>query len=175
MSKKKSEHYVNNKELLEALIVYRTKVEKSYLKMYDKDLTKQPKEERAKQWEGKPPISNYLGECFLKIATHLSYKPNFVNYMFRDDMISDGIENCVQYIHNFNPEKSQNPFAYFTQIIHFAFLRRIQREKRQLEIKNKILERSGYSEVFTDDNTIDNGNYSDYNSIKDGIHSKLRY
>jgi DNA-directed RNA polymerase specialized sigma24 family protein len=89
-------------------------------------------------------------------------------------MISDGIENCVQYIHNFNPERSQNPFAYFTQIIHFAFLRRIQREKRQLEIKNKILERSGYSDVFTDDNTVDNGNYSDYNSIKDSIYSKLR-
>ena len=76
--------------------------------------------------------------------------------------------------YNFNPEKSQNPFAYFTQIIHFAFLRRIQREKRQLEIKNKILERSGYSDVFTDDNTVDNGNYSDYNSIKDTVYSKLR-
>ncbi|NBR72622.1 MAG: sigma factor for late transcription, partial [Proteobacteria bacterium] len=72
-------------------------------------------------------------------------------------------------------EKSQNPFAYFTQIIHYAFLRRIQKEKRQLEIKNKILERSEYSEVFADDNTVDIGNYSDYNSIKDGIHSKLRY
>ncbi|NBS94397.1 MAG: sigma factor for late transcription, partial [Betaproteobacteria bacterium] len=92
-----------------------------------------------------------------------------------EDMISDGIENCVQYIHNFDPEKSQNPFAYFTQIIHYAFLRRIQKEKRQLEIKNKILERSEYSEVFTDDNIVDIGNYSDYNSIKDGIHSKLRY
>ena len=92
MPKKKSEHYVNNKELLEALIVYRTKVEKSYLETFGKDLTQQPKEQRAKRWEGKPPITNYLGECFLKIATHLSYKPNFVNYMFRDDMISDGIE-----------------------------------------------------------------------------------
>jgi DNA-directed RNA polymerase specialized sigma24 family protein len=90
-------------------------------------------------------------------------------------MISDGIENCVQYIHNFNPEKSQNPFAYFTQIIHYAFLRRIQREKRQLEIKNKILERTGFDEVFVDDNQIDGGNYSDYNSIKENVHIKLRY
>jgi DNA-directed RNA polymerase specialized sigma24 family protein len=94
--------------------------------------------------------------------------------MFKEDMISDGIENSVQYIHNFDPEKSQNPFAYFTQIIHYAFLRRIQREKKQLEIKNKILERSGFSEVF-DDNGSDGSNYSDYNSIKDNIHSKLRY
>ena len=156
--RKRSEHYVNNKEFLAALIKYR-----------------EDKEIALIQGKPKPPIPRYIGECFLKIANHLSFKPNFVNYMFKEDMISDGIENCVQYIHNFNPEKSQNPFAYFTQIIHYAFLRRIQREKRQLEIKNKILERSGFSEVFADDNTVDGGNYSDYNSIKDGVHSKLRY
>ena len=115
---------LTTKSCLRHMIVYRSKVEASYKKTFNKDLTEQPKQERARQWEGKPLISNYLGECFLKIATHLSYKPNFVNYMFRDDMISDGIENCVQYIHNFDPEKSKNPFAYFTQIIHYAFLRR---------------------------------------------------
>jgi hypothetical protein len=169
MSKKKSEHYVNNKELLEALIVYRTKVEDSYQKKYGIDLTEQPKQERAKRWEGKPQISNYLGDCFLKIATHLSYKPNFVNYMFRDDMISDGIENCVQYIHNFDPERSQNPFAYFTQIIHYAFLRRIQKEKKQLEIKTKIIERTGFDEVMTIDESLLSGNNSEYNSMKDAI------
>jgi hypothetical protein len=156
--RKRSVHYVNNKDFLAALIEYKRTIV-----------------EAAEKGDVKPRIPNYLGECFLKIATHLSFKPNFVNYMFKDDMISDGIENCVQYIHNFNPEKSQNPFAYFTQIIHFAFLRRIQREKRQLEIKNKILERTGFSEVFTDDNNIDGANYSDYNSIKDSVHSKLRY
>ena len=173
--RKRSEHYVNNKELLEALINYRSRVERSYLETFGKDLTQQPKEERAKRWEGKPQITNYLGECFLKIATHLSFKPNFVNYMFKDDMICDGIENCVQYIHNFDPAKSQNPFAYFTQIIHYAFLHRIQKEKKQLEIKNKILEKTGFDQVFDDNNTIDGNNYSDYNSIKDAVHSKLRY
>ena len=157
-TRKRSEHYVNNKEFLAALIKYREDKEIAEMKGLPK-----------------PPIPRYIGECFLKIANHLSFKPNFVNYMFKEDMISDGIENCVQYIHNFNPEKSQNPFAYFTQIIHYAFLRRIQREKRQLEIKNKIIERSGYSEVFDDNNTLDGSNYSDYNSIKDAVHSKLRY
>ena len=156
--RKRSDHYVNNKDFLAALIKYREDVEIASL-----------------QDKPKPVIPRYIGECFLKIATHLSYKTNFINYIFIDDMISDGIENCVQYIHNFNPKKSENPFAYFTQIIYYAFLRRIQREKRQLEIKNKILERSGFSEVFTDDNTLDGGNYSDYNSIKDDIHSKIRY
>ena len=156
--RKRSEHYVNNKEFLAALIRYQEDIEIARL-----------------QDKPKPVIPRYIGECFLKIANHLSFKPNFVNYMFKEDMISDGIENCVQYIHNFNPEKSRNPFAYFTQIIHYAFLRRIQREKRQLEIKNKILEKSGYSEVFDNNNTIDGSNYSDYNSIKDAVHSKLRY
>jgi hypothetical protein len=170
--RKRSEHYVNNKEFLAALIKYREDVEIAFIQKNGREPTK---EDRSKSWDTKPVIPRYVGECFLKIANHLSFKPNFVNYMFKEDMISDGIENCVQYIHNFNPEKSQNPFAYFTQIIHYAFLRRIQREKRQLEIKNKILEKSGFSEVFTDDNTIDGGNYSDFNSIKDNVHQKLRY
>ena len=152
MPKKKSEHYVINKQLLEALIVYREGV--AHAK--ENDLPK-------------PRITNYLGECFLKIATHLSYKPNFVNYMFRDDMISDGIENCVQYIHNFDPEKSKNPFAYFTQIIHYAFLRRIQKEKKQLDIKTKIIERTGFDEVMVVDDTALSGSSSEYNTIKDNI------
>jgi hypothetical protein len=155
--RKRSEHYVNNKEFLAALIKYREDKEIALIK-----------------GKPKPPIPNYIGECFLKIATHLSFKPNFVNYMFKDDMICDGIENCVQYIHNFDPQKSQNPFAYFTQIIHYAFLRRIQKEKKQLEIKNKILESSGFDEVF-EDGGVDGSNYSDYNSIKDAVYSKLRY
>ena len=154
--RKRSEHYVNNKEFLAALIKLRE----------DREIA----EIRGKE---KPRIPRYIGECFLKIATHLSFKPNFVNYMFKEDMISDGIENCVQYIHNFNPEKSQNPFAYFTQIIHYAFLRRIQKEKKQLVIKNKILEKTGYEQVFERD-TLDDGNYSEYNQIKDAVHSKLR-
>ena len=155
VKRKRSEHYVNNKEFLAALIRYQEDID--IAKIRDKP---------------KPVIPRYIGECFLKIATHLSFKPNFVNYMFKDDMVCDGIENCVQYIHNFNPEKSRNPFAYFTQIIHYAFLRRIQKEKKQLEIKNKILERTGYEQVFDTDGE---GNSSDYNSIKDSVHSKLRY
>ena len=152
----KKEHYVNNKEFLEAM------------KAYKKSVNKAKREKREK-----PPVTDYIGKCFLKIANHLSYKPNFVNYMFKDDMICDGIENCVRYIHNFNPEKSKNPFAYFTQIIYYAFLRRISQEKKQLEIKNKILEKSNFDEVF-DSNDLDASNYSDYNSIKDAVHSKLR-
>ena len=156
MKRKKvvSEHYVNNKEFLEALIVFKAKCAVA--------------KEEGKQ---RPQISNYIGDCFMKIATHLSYKPNFVNYMFREDMISDGIENCVQYIENFNPEKSKNPFAYFTQIIYYAFLRRIQKEKRQLEIKNKILDKSGYEVAF---HTDDKSGSSDYNTIKENVQIKIK-
>ena len=127
--RKRSEHYVNNKEFLYAIVEYKAKVR-----------TKQ-----KKQGNQNHVFTNYLGSCFLKIATHLSYKPNFVNYMFKDDMVCDGIENCVQYINNFNPEKSSNPFAYFTQIIHYAFLRRIQKEEESnSKSKPKIIEKSGY-------------------------------
>ena len=153
--KKKSEHYINNKEFYQALVEYKKQVEKS-------------------KQEGlpKPKVSNYLGDCFLRISNHLAYKPNFVNYMFKDDMICDGIENCIQYIDNFDTNRT-NPFAYFTQIVYYAFLRRIAKEKRQLEIKSKIIERSGFSEVFAAD-TSDLGNdFSDLNSIKDNINYRF--
>jgi DNA-directed RNA polymerase specialized sigma24 family protein len=126
----KKEHYVNNKEFLEAMKAYRKSVNKA-----------------KKEKKEKPPVSNYIGSCFLKIANHLSYRPNFINYTFRDDMISDGIENCLQYLDNFNPAKSSNPFAYFTQIIYYAFIRRIQKEKKQTTIKHKLIMDSNYDDV----------------------------
>jgi len=126
----KKEHYVNNKEFLEAM------------KLYRKSVNKAKREKRPK-----PPVTDYIGSCFLKIANHLSYRPNFINYTFRDDMISDGIENCLQYLDNFNPAKSNNPFAYFTQIIYYAFVRRIQKEKKQVTIKNRLITESNYDDM----------------------------
>jgi DNA-directed RNA polymerase specialized sigma24 family protein len=64
-------------------------------------------------------------------------------------MVSDGIENCLQYAQNFNPEKSSNPFAYFTQIIYYAFLRRIAKEKKQTHVRNKMIENSSYTSWVT--------------------------
>ena len=130
-TKKKSVHYIDNKEFHKAMIEW-------------KELCKEAEE----AGEEKPPVTNYIGECFLKIANGLSYRPNFINYTYRSEMVSDGIENCLQYIHNFDPDKSKNPFAYFTQIIYYAFLRRIQKEKKQTHIKNKIIENRQY-ETFT--------------------------
>ena len=132
MAKKKSIHYVDNKEFLRAMIEWREEY----------DLAEKNEIQT-------PPVTNYIGECFLKIATHLSYKPNFINYTYREDMISDGIENCLQYVKNFNPEKSNNPFAYFTQIIYYAFLRRIAKEKKQSRVRNKMIERDAYDSFTT--------------------------
>lgn len=119
-------HYVNNDDLLKALIEHRKLVAQA---------------KKAKQ--SPPVVSEYIGTCFLKIAEHLSRKPNFMAYTFREDMISDAVENCIQYVNNFNPAKSKNPFAYFTQIIYFAFLRRISKEKKQLYVKYKATEQLG--------------------------------
>jgi hypothetical protein len=132
--KKKPEHYVDNKLFLQAMIEFKDKCAKA--------------EKRKRK---PPPVTNYIGECFLKIANHLSYRPNFINYTFRDDMISDGIENCLQYLDNFNPEKSNNPFAYFTQIIYYAFIRRIQKEKKQTTIKNRLIMEGNYDDMTLND------------------------
>ena len=121
--KKKRAHYVNNEEFLQALIQYKKDC-------YDAE----------NSGDDKPKIPDFIGECLLKIATHLSYKPNFINYSYRDDMILDGVENCILYLSNFNPEKSKNPFSYFTQIIYYAFLRRIMKERKQSYVKNKIIQ-----------------------------------
>lgn len=155
MERKKSQHYVDNQKFLAAIVAYRDKVEIAKIK-----------------GRPKPRIDEYIGDCFLKIATHLSYRPNFINYMYKEDMISDGVENCVQYIDNFNPAKSKNPFAYFTQIVYYAFLRRIAKEKRQMDIKDKIIEKSGFDQVFHSD---DNTNDSMYNGIKSRIEMNNRY
>ena len=121
--KKNPLHYVDNEQFLESMIKYKNEVK------------------QAKETDEPPPlIPEYLGECFLKIANRLAFRPNFINYAFRDEMVSDGIENCIQYMNNFNPEKSSNPFAYFTQIIYYAFIRRIQKEKKQLYIKYKSMQ-----------------------------------
>lgn len=120
-----STHYVDNKQLYSCIVEYRQAVLKA-----------------KKDGQLRPQIPNYVGECILLIANRLSTKPNFVNYSYREEMISDGVENCICYIDNFDPLKSTNPFAYFTQIIYFAFLRRILKEKKQLYIKHKSLENS---------------------------------
>ena len=117
----------------------------------------------------KAGISDYLGKCFLDIATHLSYKPNFINYTYKEEMISDGIENCLMYINNFDPKKSNNPFAYFTQIIYYAFLRRIQKEKKQTYIKHKSIEHEGIFEEEMDGFSSHTKEYLEY--AREEIHT----
>ena len=132
----KKRNYVNNKDLLAALIAYRESVA-----------------EAEEGGDKKPQVPDYIGKCIMMIAQRLATRPNFSGYMYKEEMISDGIENCLQYIHNFNPEKSQNPFAYFTQIIWYAFLRRISKEKKQMYIKFKASQRQMFDSETFDDST----------------------
>jgi len=135
-------NYINNEDFLNAMIEYKEKISKA-----------------EKENIEIPPVPDYVGECFLLIAQRLSFRPNFINYAFKDDMISDGIENCLQYVNNFNPEKSKNPFAYFTQIIYWAFVRRIQKEKKNLYIKYKEMERLSYLEDHIESGPDDTKEY----------------
>jgi hypothetical protein len=125
MAKKKSDHYIDNQQFFAEISAWKLLVTAA-----------------NEKGEKHPPVTHYIGECFMKIAEHLSRKPNFINYQYRDEMMSDGIENCLLYAYNFDPEKSSNPFSYFTQITYYAFLRRIQKEKKQAYIKLKKIEMS---------------------------------
>lgn len=130
--KKAKAHYVDNQKFLQALVDHKKLVTKA-----------------KKLGQEKPRLPEYVGECILKIANHLSFRPNFLNYPFREDMVGDGIENCLNYVDNFNPSKSKNPFAYFTQILFYAFVRRITKEKKQMIIKYKAIQNSPYFEDMT--------------------------
>lgn len=126
------QHYVNNKEFYTEMV----RMKENF------------------QSDGEYKISDYIGQCFMDIANGLSNRPNFINYTFKDDMIFDGVENCIRYCHNFNPEKSKNPFSYFTQIIYYAFLRRIEKEKKQSYIKYKMTEITRVDELVDSDGNL---------------------
>ena len=138
--KKTKRNYINNNEFLEAI--------KSYKKLCL---------EAEDSGDDAPRIPNYIGECIFKISTRLASRPNFSGYTYKDDMISDGLENAIQALGNFDPEKSSNPFAYFSQIIWYAFLRRIDKEKKQLYIKHKVIENSVIHGTAVDKNDGDSG------------------
>jgi hypothetical protein len=155
--KRRPSHYVNNKEFLDALVQYKLDCKKA-----------------KENDEKRPQIPKYIGECFLDIATRFGYQGNYANYSFKEDLISDAVENMSRYILNFDPEKSTNPFAYFTQITYYAYLRRIKIEKKETEKKAMIIERLNFSEVMSDDGEhIDN--YSDYSSIRDNVYLRNRF
>lgn len=160
--KKRKLKYINNTDFNNAMKKYRSDYQKA-----EKDGTRLPS------------IPNYIGECFLKISSNLARKPNFANYPFRDEMEADGLENAVRAINNFDPDKSDNPFAYFTTVIYYAFLRRIDREKKELYCKHKALERATVNgdmyEGEADMNTKNNDLDTDYmnNFVRD-FEDKMR-
>jgi hypothetical protein len=138
VKKRKTVHYVDNKAFYTAIVQYRVKV-------------------LAAKEAGVPipRMPNYIGDCLYKIATNLALKPNFAGYSFREELIGDALENAIQYFHNFNPEKSTNPFAYFTQLMWFAFLRRIHREQKESYVKQKVMRNSAVFGSNMDEGFLD--------------------
>lgn len=155
MSQKKdtSNHYVDNKKLYTEMVKFINSCR-----------------EASDKGKERPEIPQYIGYAIYSIANKLSTKSNFANYTYRDDMISDGIETCVRYVDRFNPDKYNNPFAYFTKIVYFAFLQRIEKEKKQTLIKHKVLENSVVMntlvEIDGDDNVQFDSSYIDLNNDK---------
>ena len=147
-------HYVNNKQFSQSVVDYVMSVNEAREKMQDE-----------------PRITEYIGSCFLKIAEGLSHKPNFVGYTYREEMVMDAVENCIKAIMNYDVKKATrtglpNAFAYFTQITYFAFLRRIAKEKKQQDIKEKYMDFAG-AEAF-----MDIGDHPDPSGIVDRVRFK---
>ena len=153
-TRKRKNNFIDNKEFYAAMKAYITSIE-----------------EAKERGEPKPRIPRYIGKCFLDIAEHLSTRPNFSNYMYRQDMVMDAVENCVVCCNRFDPTKSSNPFSYFTQVCWYAFIRRIGKEKKQIEICDKLISKSGFEEFFVGDSL---GSSSDYNSIKDAVDQRRK-
>ena len=161
---RKSSNYIDNEKMYQEMVQYVDQVQ-----AHQKAIKKLNPEDPLPP---KPKVSEYIGSCILMIANRLATKPNFANYVHRDEMVGDGIENCLMYIDNFDPNKSKNPFAYFTQIIYFAFVRRIQKEKKQMYVKMKMLEKlddKGNVRRLLKDNIVgDSKNpYAEYFNLKD--------
>ena len=151
----KKQHYVDNKLFFAEMEKWKAEIDES------------------DEVDDLPPmVTEYMGECFYKIATHLSYRPNFINYTYREEMIGDGIENCIRYAKNFNPEKSRNPFAYFTQIIYYAFIRRITKEKKQTSIKQKIIDNTSIKtyDIMEGDDDVYSNTYMEF--LRDNLEEK---
>tara|TARA_R110000822_G_scaffold132868_1_gene270116 strand:- start:5519 stop:6112 length:594 start_codon:yes stop_codon:yes gene_type:complete len=150
MARKPNIHYVNNKDFSAAVMEYVKTI-------------------RAAKEEGTkiPLVSDYIAKCFLKISEGLSHKSNFVRYTYREEMVMDGVENCLRAITNYNIDTATrtgnaNAFAYFTQITWYAFLRRIAKEKKQQDIKLKWLSQIDIHEFMQEGDTDTNKQITAY-------------
>lgn len=162
---KDSPHYVDNKKLSDEVTAYAIKYR-----------------EAIANGTPEPRINNYLGECIIKIANRLASRPNFVRYSYKDEMIADGIENVIRYLHNFNPQKAldagkrPNAFSYITTQIWMAYLRRIDKEKKQQYIKEKNIEMAGILSDFASTQDSDHRKFnSDFLSIMSNGLNNLDY
>jgi hypothetical protein len=165
------QHYVSNKDFYQAFLNYlpvvrplREKHNKEMAKLLAKGIKKRDLPKFARP---QTPDYDFIGECLWKIATHLAFKPNFTKYTFKEEMIGDAIENAVTYLENFDPEKTNNPFAYFTQIMTYAFLRRIAKEEKDSYIKQKILEDPSGAYFSTQDSDVNTYHNTYVDFIKD--------
>lgn len=144
----KDNYYVDNKEIHQLFVAHKKKVEAA-----------------LEAGEEMPRACDGIGQFFIDISKGVCSRANFVNYPFKEDMILDGIENCVMALNNYDPDKFDRPYAYFTKVVWWSNLRKIEREHKQLYVKfkslqNAVLENTlveGEDENFQyDDVTLDN-------------------
>lgn len=119
-----------------------------------------------------------LGTMLLLIASRYAEKGSFAGYSWKDDMICEAVLTCIKYMHNFDVNKEgANPFAYFSKVVHNAFLNFISKQKKHSNIKDvcyKNIEALTQDVCFDSEPQYFTVNAIDYQSIRGKRKKKKR-
>jgi hypothetical protein len=107
---KKKNHYIDNEEMLQELISFKEN----------------------------GTLSENLHLMFYEMAKKIGTKPRFSGYTWIEDMVSDAYLKCCNVAHKFDPDKTQNPFGYFSTVIIHYFWDALQGEDKQKKVKERL-------------------------------------
>lgn len=94
-------------------------------------------------------MTEEFAKMIMTLARRYASKPNFSGYSYIEDMEAFAILQVCRAWHQFNPEKSNNPFAYYTQFVKNSFFQFLGKEKRVREIRDRELTFAGKPASFT--------------------------
>lgn len=105
---------------------------KNYVKHFDAAVREAAKQKAIPK---EPIMPDTIGADLLKICDGLSKRFNFRGYTYRDEMVRDAVVDCVKAVKKYDGTRFTNPFGYFSQIANYAFLGRLDKEKKAHKTK----------------------------------------
>ena len=117
----------------------------------------------------KGEMSNTLARMLQLMCARYAKKGNFVNYSYNEDMQAYAMMMLVRTWNSFNPEKSDNPFAFFTQCIKNSFIQYLNQEQRQRDIRDVLLIDQGLNPSYGYENDEDGPRIQDERDYVDAF------